>query len=82
MRYLKLLGLYILNILIALDCLLNALLFGDPQETISSRIGKMVYHYNVKSKPILWLVWILDKIDPNHCKDAIEWDEGDRNIKW
>ncbi len=70
---------YILNILIALDCLCNAILFGDPQETISSRIGKMYYYYG-KKRGIGWLVWLLNKLDPQHCKDAIDWDEGNRNI--
>lgn len=31
---------YIWNLLIAIDQLFNALLFGDPDETLSSRMGK------------------------------------------
>lgn len=38
---------YIWNVLVALDQLGNALTFGDPQETISSRMGKhLVKHDN------------------------------------
>lgn len=38
---------YIWNILVALDDLLNAITFGDPQETMSSRMGKhLVKHDN------------------------------------
>ena len=73
---------YILNLLISIDQLANTILLGSPDETISSRIGKMAYVYNVKSKPILWLVKILNKIDPDHCKKSIEWDEGKNNIQW
>ncbi len=66
---------YIWNILIALDQLLNALLGGDPDETISSRIGKALREGRAG-----WFVraiaWTLDKIDPHHCEDAIEEDEG------
>lgn len=31
---------YFLNLLIAIDQLFNAITFGDPDETISSRLGK------------------------------------------
>lgn len=71
---------YILNILIAIDQLFNALFFGCPDETISSRVGKMVHFYGTKKKPIIWLAWILDKVDPDHTKKTIEWDEGKGNI--
>lgn len=66
---------YIINVLIALDQLANALLGGDPDETISSRAGRML---KLKNKP-LWariLCWFLDFIDPNHCIDAVEKEEG------
>ena len=33
---------YFFNLLIAIDQLLNALMGGDPDETISSRMGKYV----------------------------------------
>ncbi len=71
---------YCLNVLIGLDQFGNAILGGDPDETISSRLGKLkVRHggnipwYRPLSKVVDWGV---DKIDPNHSIDAIEHDEG------
>lgn len=74
-------GRYVLNILIAIDQFGNALTFGDPDETISSRLGRLelkhggvIPWYRPLSKVI---AWGLDKIDEDHCFDAIEYDEGD-----
>ena len=71
---------YFLNLLISIDQLGNTILGGWPDETISSRLGKLKrkhggtipwYH------PLAGLIdWGLDKIDPNHSIDAIEEDEG------
>jgi len=63
---------YIINVFTAVDQLCNALLFGDPDETISSRLGK----FQDRVAPYGWLCWLLDFIDPGHCKDAVEDDEG------
>lgn len=63
---------YFWNVLIAFDQLFNAMLGGDPDETISSRSGK-------RQNEQLWakyLCWVLNKIDTNHCKKSIEKDEG------
>jgi len=60
------------NILIAVDQLGNAILFGDPDETISSRAAKHLGHYDGWH----WLATFLDAIDPGHSADAIEHDEG------
>ena len=66
------------NILISIDQLANTILGGDPDETISSRAGKMQHD----SKWAKVLCWLLNKIDTNHCKESIEEDEGkDRIIK-
>jgi len=71
---------WIVNILIGVDQLGNALLMGDPDETISSRLGKMKLHYGGVIpwyRPLSKIVdYGLDKIDPNHSIDAIEHDEG------
>jgi len=73
---LRFIGKYIFNILIAIDQLANALIGGDPDETISSRCGKY------KNKCILCkiLCKILDKIDYRHCEEAIEPDEGKEDL--
>jgi hypothetical protein len=65
---------YIWNILIGIDQLLNAVLAGDPDETISSRMGKRVIKKNCKACKIL--CGILDIFDKNHCYRSIEKDEG------
>lgn len=65
---------YLWNLLIALDQLANALLAGDPDETISSRMGKAVR----EGRCVLcrFLCGLLHRIDPNHCRKSIEEDEG------
>ena len=80
------LGRYFWNILIAIDQLANTLLGGDPDETMSSRMGKMVRSW--KQKPehkgrfyiALTLCFLLNIIDKGHCEKSIEDDEGDRDI--
>ena len=60
------------NILIAIDQLFNTIAGGDPDETISSRVGK--YH-----KGSL-LYKLLNFIEKNHCENSIEKDEGENEI--
>lgn len=71
---------YLLNILISIDQFGNTLLGGDPDETISSRLGKLKSRNGGRipwTRPLSKLIdWILDKIDPNHSTKAIEKDEG------
>ena len=70
---------YFWNVLIGIDQLANAILLGDPDETISSRLGKWLtlpqstWRYKV-AKPICKLLHIAD---PNHCGTSVEEDEGD-----
>lgn len=77
-------GKYILNVLIGIDQLGNAMLGGDPDETISSRLGKMKVKHGGSIpwyRPLSKVVdWGLDRIDPNHSIDAIEHDEGSEAI--
>jgi hypothetical protein len=72
---------YLFNIAIALDQLVNTILLGDPDETMSSRMGKhLVKHDNC---PFCnWLCGLLNKIQPNHCVRSIEEDEGNDSIKF
>lgn len=67
---------YIHNLLISLDQFGNTLLFGDPDETISSRVGKN-YHDTFFETFINWLFKVKTN---NHCIEAIEWDEGRNTI--
>lgn len=70
---------YIWNILIALDQLGNALAGGDPQETISSRMGKhLVKHDNC---PFCnFLCKLLNLIQKDHCIKSIEPDQGSDQV--
>jgi len=65
---------YFWNLLISLDQLVNTILGGYPDETMSSRMGKRVVKRDSRICKII-CYW-LNKIDPNHCTDAIEKDEG------
>jgi hypothetical protein len=69
---------YCWNVFVALDQLANTLLFGDPDETISSRMGKHV----AKNRCMLCkrICWVLNKIDYGHCAKSIESDRGERNV--
>lgn len=62
---------YGIRCLLTADQGLNAVWFGSEDETISSRAGKG--NLGWLSKP---LCKVLNWIDDNHCKDAIEADEG------
>lgn len=61
------------NVFIAYDQLGNAVMGGDPDETISSRVGKAARKGNLFAK---FFSWYLSTPDPNHCEKAIESDEG------
>lgn len=69
-----------LNVLIALDQLGNTICGGDPDETISSRIGKIKKENGGKipwSSPVAKIIDAgLEKIDPGHSIRCIEADEG------
>lgn len=66
---------YLFNFLIAIDQLLNTILGGFPDETLSSRAGKA---RNNGKKWGCYFCKVLDAIDKNHCDKSIEWDEGHR----
>lgn len=70
------------NILIALDQWANAVLGGDPDETLSSRAGKNITMRarSGRRDAWYWLCRALHLLDKNHCVDAIESDEGEHQI--
>lgn len=72
---------YLWNILISLDQLANTILGGDPDETISSRMGKNVAKRNC---PFCnFMCKMLNIIDKDHCQKSIEPDEGkDQTFKY
>lgn len=75
------LGQWLRNVLVSIDQMINALLGGDPDETISSRAGKAIATRSMQQAGI-WhvLCRMLHWIDPNHCPDSIEHDEGKDQI--
>lgn len=74
-------GRYLLNLLISLDQLGNSLLAGDPDETISSRLGRIKAKYGGEipwTRPVSRITErALNVIDRRHCEEALEPDEGD-----
>ena len=72
-------GKYGYNLMVAFDQLGNALAGGNPDVTISARIG-----YNTEAASIKWWIWIALKYIVNftffpfdgkdHCKKAYHWD--------
>lgn len=69
----------------AFDCLGNAYLFHDSRETISSRLGKSIYHDHPPVFNFLIIdkgvAWLLNNVDREHCKKSINFDVG-RNADW
>lgn len=64
------------NQLIGQDQAANSMTGGDPDETISSRTGKLM-----DSRP--WakaLAWFLALFERDHAEKAIEEDEGDDSV--
>jgi len=64
---------YLFNLLISIDQFFNTLFLGNPDETISSRMGKAIRDGECWGCSVVCKV--LDFFDPNHCKDSIEEDE-------
>lgn len=73
---------YAYNVLISIDQLVNTLAGGDPDETISSRVGK---HYKGTwlAKLIDWMFSWQDR-PGGHCSNAAWWesDEGKDAIEY
>ena len=59
---------WIMKVLVGLDQLLNALLDGDPDETVSSRAGRREF---ISPRISRWLCRLLDWLDPGHCDRVI-----------
>jgi len=63
------------NLIIGVDQLVNAMMLGDPDETISSRAGRVW--------PETWWSKLIDTImfwQTDHCHKAIEKDEGKHDL--
>lgn len=67
---------YIANVLVSVDQLANAALGGDPDMTLSGRMGRAVSLGRcLLCRPVCWLLHLIDK---DHCAkaSAAERDEG------
>lgn len=78
-------GKWTMNILIGFDQWVNTWIGGSPDETISSRLGKLKRAHGgsipFKKHPLAMVVdWGLNKLDPGHSIDAIEEDEGGDDV--
>ena len=67
---------YFWNLLVAFDQLVNTLTGGDPDMTLSGRMGRAVAEGRCKA--CRGVCWVLDKFDKDHCARANknEADEG------
>jgi len=66
---------YFWNMAISLDQLVSTATGGDPDETVSSRLGKAERRGN---KFACFFCRALDFIQKDHCAKSIEEDEGDK----
>ena len=76
---------YLINVLIGIDQLINAVCMGDPDETISSRVGKIRRanggRLSFMRHPLPYIIdWLTEAVDTGHTIDAIEDDEGKDNV--
>jgi len=75
---------YFWNILVSIDQFVNTLCGGDPDETISSRLGKWALNGERKHgvrKVIYQIVnAIVNLFQKDHFQKSIESDEGSKKI--
>lgn len=71
-------GRWVKRMLVGMDQLANAICFGNPDETISSRVGRGARKGNwlaIGLEPVIdALFWLLTR-QWGHCRNNIEWDE-------
>ena len=67
---------YLINVLVSIDQLINTIFGGDPDETISSRLGKN-YPKSFLTKTVNFIFFWDNGI---HCEKYIEEDEGKKAI--
>lgn len=65
---------YFIRVLIGIDQLLNAMLGGNPDHTISGRIGWRIAT-NKATAPEKALCWFLRLFENKHCLKSVELDE-------
>lgn len=73
------------NVMVTLDCLVNTMCLGDPDETISSRSSKAMAYEQGKPVQPYWgwgcrMCSFLAIFQENHCAKALERNKGARAI--
>lgn len=75
---------YFWNVLIAIDQLVNTIFGGDPDETLSSRMGKWAIEgqHQKGLRKVLYCVcnYVVELFEKDHFKKSIESDEGAKRI--
>lgn len=75
---------YVYNCFLSLDQLGNSILAGDPDETISSRLGRITLKHNGRipwSRPLARITAaVLNRLQKNHCINAIEHGHGHNGL--
>ena len=71
---------YVLNWILLIDMAGNTLIAGDPRETISSRMGKIISKQNGAKTFPYYLCRFLSLFDHRHCEDAINKSVGERDL--
>ena len=71
---------YFWNVLIGFDQWANTWFGGDPDETISSRLGKWLRmpKKTWRHRVAYVICRMLHPLDANHCRKSIESDEGEK----
>ena len=73
---------YFIRVFVGIDQLLNCILGGSPDHTISGRVGyqSLVTEkwYWVGLEAVINFLWFWA---PNHCANSIEWDEVKKTKK-
>lgn len=68
---------YIWNWLILIDQAINVFFGGDPDETMSSRMGK---RSREQCPFCYWVCRWLNIFQKDHCQHAVERDRGSRDV--
>jgi hypothetical protein len=68
------------HVWVGFDKFANAVLFGDHEETVSSRLGKSTIHGHTPVFVSVWadelVSWLLHQVDNNHVAKSMDWKVG------
>ena len=75
---------YAKNVAIGIDQLANAFLFGNPDQTVSGRLGYLIHFKNKNNRFYVTICKILNIFfrQSNHCLESIEFDRINMESNW